>query len=555
MIKGILLPSGRAEAFRPITYQIPVGLMPVVNKPLLEHQVELLVRNDVRQIRLSCNHLSNKIQEHFHNGARWGATISYNYERPPFGSLLALRQMKTFLEGATLIVIDSDVVADVDLRAMLEFHYAQRADATFLCPVTSAHTPGFSIALDGAQRIRSVRLNSAPAAAQHLTDGGICIIEPELLDLLPESAGYSLLQACWLASQKVRLTLFGYKTTEPLIRVANWKMYFKAQTDILERKFPGVIIPGVEIRKGIWVGRNAQVPGSVAFEGPTVIGDNCKIGKNVRIGKGTVIGDDVTVDAGTNIERTIVLPKTLVGQRSDIQNSIVLGNLLIDIQRNVFSVVKENLVLAEVPRTSAREAPYHFVNRVFGLVLIVAILPLICGVAMYLLARASFPLFSRTRRIGVDLHELSQGKLRLRVFDLWYLGPFKKASSGGRSDPATVLPRPLARLGNLINIITGDIALVGNRPMDPEFAFSITEEWQRTRFKCQAGFISLLDTIDTRTMAEEERSAIEGHYALHRQLRMDVEVIHGVVRRSLMKMFHIKMVPVSRHTRSASAIT
>lgn len=534
MLKGILLPSTRTEAFRPITYQLPVGLIPVVNKPLLEHQVELLVRNGIRHIRLSCNHFSNKIEQHFQYGAQWGATLSYNLERPPFGSLHALRQMKDFFDGDSLIIIESDVIADIDLKAMLEFHYAHRADATFVCTVTSTPTPGFSVALDGADRIRAVRLNSAPAAAQHLSHGGICIIEPEMLDLLPEGAGYSMLQACWLASQKVRLNMFGYKTTESLIRMTNWKTYYKAQNDILENKYPGIIIPGIEVRKGIWVGRNIQVPNSVAFEGPTVIGDNCSIGKNVRIGRGTIIGHDVKVDAGASMDHAIVLSRTFVGQRSTIQNSVVLGNLQIDIQRNTFHVVRDNLVLAEVPRSQWADKLYRLGNRLCGLVLGVLVLPIVLLALLFLACRLSFPLLSRTRKIGVDLNDLVEGKLRLRVFDLWYLGPLRTPQSAINGiSPASILPRPLARLGNIINIIKGDISFVGNRPMDPEFAFCMTEEWQRTRFKCQAGFISVLDSIDNNCLSDDERRRTEGDYALNRSFRTDVAVLRGTLRRTI----------------------
>ena len=130
-VKGVILPSGKSETFKPLTYQMPVGLLPIVNKPLMEHQVELLVRNEVRNIRLSCKHLSNKVENHFGAGSRWGATISYNFEQPPFGAISSLQQMNPFFQGDTLIVMDSDVVADIELQDALKFHWEKRADATF----------------------------------------------------------------------------------------------------------------------------------------------------------------------------------------------------------------------------------------------------------------------------------------------------------------------------------------------------------------------------------------------------------------------------------------
>jgi len=123
--KGIILPSTIADAFKPLTYQMPVGMLPIVNKPLMEHQVELFVRNGVKTIRMSCNHLSNKVQSYFDDGARWGASISYNFERPPFGLVAALRQMRPSLEGETLVILPSHIVTDLDLREALEFHWSK----------------------------------------------------------------------------------------------------------------------------------------------------------------------------------------------------------------------------------------------------------------------------------------------------------------------------------------------------------------------------------------------------------------------------------------------
>jgi lipopolysaccharide/colanic/teichoic acid biosynthesis glycosyltransferase len=83
----------------------------------------------------------------------------------------------------------------------------------------------------------------------------------------------------------------------------------------------------------------------------------------------------------------------------------------------------------------------------------------------------------------------------------------------------------------------GDILFVGNRPMDPELAFAVTEEWQRTRFKCQSGFISILDTNEAERMTEEEESIAEGYYAVNRNLMMDLGIAFDAAKRILARLF------------------
>lgn len=536
MIKGIVLSSHRVDTFRPLTYQTPMALLPLVDRPLVEHQLEFLARNGVPHVRLSCNHLANRVEEHCGSGSLWGAAISYNYEQPPFGAISALRRMKSFSHGSTLVIMEGDVVADADLERALEFHALHRADATFFCTLTTAPSIGLTLALDGASRIRAVRANSSPAATPHLADAGICILEPEMLELLPDSPGSGILQACWQASEKVRLNLYGYQSGEPLLRLSGWKSYYKAQMDILEGRFPGVRIPGSEIQKGIWMGDNVRVAPGVVLEPPVLIGDGCVLGKNVVVGKGTVVGRYSSVEPDVTLEHALVLPRTRLAKRAELTDVIIRGNLIIDIQRNTKRAIERALPPPARRRGRAGARLYHLLNRCIALTLLLALSPLLLVTAASLLARRAFPVVSKVRRLGVELGTLATGGLRLRVFDLIYLGPVAgdHVNTAETSfDPPTLLPRFLARMGNLLNVVKGDILLVGNRPMDPELAFSMTEEWERRRFTCQTGFISVLDSLDEAKLSDMERFVTEANYAVYRNVGTDMTILWRAVQRRL----------------------
>jgi NDP-sugar pyrophosphorylase family protein len=536
--KGVILPSGKGETFKPLTYQMPVGLLPIVNKPLMEHQVELLVRNQVRNIRLSCNHLSNKVEQHFATGSRWGARISYNFEQPPFGTIASLHNMKYFFQGDTLVVMDSDVIADIDLQEILKFHREKRADATFVTYMSPDTTSGLTVALNEQNRIQAVGVHRGSSPPRHYMDTGICIVEPELLDLLTDSFGNSILQACWLASQRVRLNLYGYCTNGPLVRLDNWKMYSRVQRDILEGKFQGLHIPGIEAEPGVWIGKNVSVSGKMSFDGPVLIGDNCKIGKGVTVGKGTVIGHDVLVDSDANMGGSIVLPRTFIGAQTVIRDSIVIGKLLIDANNGSVHPIGDSLAVSEIQRSRYGSKLYHFLNRLGAITLCSLLSPFALLLFAILIISMKFPLIARVRRLGPDLHELAAGNLRLRVFNSFYLGPFDstRRSIGYNTEPITILPRLISRLGNLMNVARGDILFVGNRPLDPEYAFSITEEWRRTRFKCQSGFLSVLNTINAEEMPEDEQIIAEGFYAVNRTLGTDIGILMKTTRRLLNRM-------------------
>jgi NDP-sugar pyrophosphorylase family protein len=537
MTKGIILPTAKEEIFKPLTYQMPVGMLPIVNKPLMEHQVELFVRNGIRDIRISCNHLSNEVEGYFQGGGRWGASITYNFERPPFGVINALHQMRPFIHANTLVIIQSDTVSDAELQDALEFHRQQRADATFLCYRSDKPVSGFTVSLDAKSRIQAVGRHREIETTQ-LLDSGICILEPEILDLLPEGHGYNFLQTCWLASQRLKLKLSGFAVAKPLTRINGWTSFAEVQRKILEGGFPGVLVPGIQVKRGAFIGKNVNASGNVAFDPPIVIGDNCRIGRNSKLGRGTIIGHDVMVESGSVLERAIIFPNAFIGAGTLIRDAIIVGNLMIDTVSGSFCTVEDSLALSEVQRGQYVHRLYHMLNRFGACVLSALLIPLVLMVLIGLVVGLKFPLISKVRRIGVDLRELAAGNLRLKVFDLIYLGPIENPaeSSGYNKDPNTVLPHVISRMGNLLNIITGDILFVGNRPMDPETAFGATEEWQRTRFKCQSGFVSILDGEEAQQMSREDQIIAEGYYAVNRSVGMDVKTLLIAMRKVLKRL-------------------
>ncbi len=542
--KGIILPSTASEAFKPITYQRPVGLLPIVNKPIIEHQIEWLVRHGVKNICISSNHLSNHIEEYFGTGTRWGASVSYNYERPPFGFVAALQQMKPYFEDDTLVTISSDIITDIDLYAVLDFHWAQGADATFVCISPNGATQGLALALDSHNRIHTVAMHLQPRTSSSLTEVGICVLEPEVVEVLPEIMGHNLLQACWLAAQHMRLNLFGYVSPTPLARITNWQDYHNVQQRILAGEFPGVLIAGIQLEQGVWVGKNISVSSRVSFQSPLIIGDNCRIGKGVTLGKHTIIGHDVMIDVGAVLDDVVVFPKTFIGPQVHLRHAVIQGNMKIDLQERSFKMIEDKLAAVTLERPKMWYSVYRFLNRIIAAGLLVLLSPALIVLFVLLMLRLRFPLVSRVKRLVPDLRELAAGKLRLRVIDLLFLGPadLTKRPVGHNPDPLTALPHVIARLGNLFNVVKGDIMLVGNRPADPEIAFSISEEYRRTRLKSQAGVISILDTNEVDNTTEEEQVIAEGYYAVNRNFWMDLGILIKGLWRLFWRMVGVKKV-------------
>ncbi len=526
MTKAVLLPSRHNEALKPLTYHTPVGLLPIVNKPLLEHQIEFLVRNGIQHVRVHAGDFLPHIEKYFDSGAQWGASISYLRDPGATPPVTALKKMKGYFQGATLLVMESDILADTELNEALEFHSRNRAEITFLCYTSSTPTPGLAIELDAQKRVRAVRMNSSPAGKAHLVDTGICLIEPEVLDLLLESAGNTVLHACWLSSLKVRLNMYAYHINGAYQQITNRQRYYKVQSDILARRFPNVIIPGIEVQPDVWIGRNVHIAPGVHFDGPAVIGDDCRIERNAHIGSNTIIGSGVTVDTRANLRQSLVLNRTRVASNVSVHDSILLGSLHVNLERDSCDITKEAVTLSRTHRTTGSRM-YIPANKIVAAMLLALCAPLVVVGILWSWCSGRATWLSSVKRLGADPEKLNEGILKLRVFEMYYLGALCKTDDQRTTpfEPATEFPRPLAKIGNLLNIVKGDILFVGNAPMDPECAFALDEEWQRTRFKCQAGMFSILDAQERRPLTEDEETVTEARYALQRSIRSDLKVM------------------------------
>ena len=179
----VIMAGGDGARLRPITYEIPKALIPVGGRPVLEHQINMLKRFDIRNVFLSVGEDYKKIYEYFGNGSRFGVNIEYIVEQKPLGKMGALRLLKGRIRS-TFAVLNVDTLIDPNIPEIYNFHKSSEAIATIL--LTSVKDPkDFGIvSMHGSQIIEFVsRPSSAPT---NLADASFYILEPEVLKLVPK---------------------------------------------------------------------------------------------------------------------------------------------------------------------------------------------------------------------------------------------------------------------------------------------------------------------------------------------------------------------------------
>ena len=161
-------------------------MVPVLNRPVMEHIVRLLARHGFSQTVANLHWFPDLIREHFGDGSRWGLELSYSFEEQLLGTSGGVRKAADFL-GDSFLVISGDALTDIDLTAMREFHESHDGIAS-LATKRVADTTQFGVAITGADgRIQGFQEKPDPSEAlSDLANCGIYMFRSEIFDFFPE---------------------------------------------------------------------------------------------------------------------------------------------------------------------------------------------------------------------------------------------------------------------------------------------------------------------------------------------------------------------------------
>lgn len=129
-MKAMILAAGVGSRLDPLTRNVPKPMVPVVNKPVMEHIVEALARNGVKDIMVNLHYLGNQIQDYFGNGKKWGVKIQYSREDQLWGDAGSVKRCQQFFDEDTFLVVGGDDLADMDFKRLVRFHEDKKALAT-----------------------------------------------------------------------------------------------------------------------------------------------------------------------------------------------------------------------------------------------------------------------------------------------------------------------------------------------------------------------------------------------------------------------------------------
>jgi NDP-sugar pyrophosphorylase family protein len=494
-----------------------------------------LARAGYKDLFVSLCNRGGSIASYFGNGSRWGVQIEYLIQREGWGSAGALAWAGKLLTE-TVLVLPADSILDLDIDAALAFHRAHGGLATMILHDAIGGRAAQPVYLDanGAVQIQCADQSERPA----LSHTGAFLFEPQVLQFIPARAHFDSYSQLIPALLTAGMGVYGYHTPNYWNALESFQSYQEAQrvflysayehaqseneTLPLQRvRFPS--IEGHQIAPGIWVGQNHIIHPSARLAAPICIGDGCRIGYGVELGPEVVVGSNVVIDDDATIFQSTVLDRTYVGQLVNINNRVIHKTTLIDTQTSESTQVIDPFLLAETRVTAGNGWFRRVVTIMVVLVLLVVTLPLTFLLMLAVMFSSGGQPFASSQRVGRALGSGSS-QSAARTFDLL---AFRIAGSNGTISRIGrwLHSWELDRIPELWNVLRGDLDLVGVKPLLPEEAAALNEEWHQKRYECPPGFTGLW-YIQTGAGSDlDEILVADVYYAATRNWRDDLRLL------------------------------
>jgi mannose-1-phosphate guanylyltransferase len=315
-MRAMVLAAGLGTRLRPITYAMPKPMVPVLNRPVMEHILRLLARHGFTETIANLHWFPELIEAHFGDGTELGVELTYSPEEQLLGTSGGVHNAAGFL-GDSFLIISGDALSDIDLTAMREFHESHDGIAT-LATKRVEDTSQFGVAITGSDgRIQGFQEKPDPAEAlSDLANCGIYMFRSEIFDFFPapgtskaagpgDPPGF----ADWAMDVFPRLLdgdvpFYSHEIDAYWNDIGNLEELRQGTLDGLDGTVE--IEREGELADGFRSGTPDDDEG--ALEGPVLLGSGCEIGTDVRIDGPSVIGDGARVGDGCRLREVIVLP-------------------------------------------------------------------------------------------------------------------------------------------------------------------------------------------------------------------------------------------------------
>ena len=292
-MKAMVLAAGLGTRLRPLTYEIPKPMVPVLDRPVMAHILGLLRRQGFDQVIANLHYFPDAVRGYF------GDRVEYRFEQELLGTAGGVRNVADFFGDDPVVVVSGDALTDVDLNALVERHRQAGGIAT----LTVKHvedTREYGVVIhDSEGRIQGFQEKPVPEEAlSHLGNCGIYCFSPQIFDYFPERPFADWAQDVFPSLLENDVPFHIHETTEYWNDVGSLAELRQGTWDALEGRLRIEVAGAPEGDPPVWVGQEVEIGSDVRLMGPVAIGDRCRIGDGAAL-RDTIVFPGTEVAPGT----------------------------------------------------------------------------------------------------------------------------------------------------------------------------------------------------------------------------------------------------------------
>ncbi len=322
-MKAMILAAGVGSRLDPLTRAIPKPMVPIVNRPVIEHIVLDLKKHGFDDIRVNVHYLGSVIEDGLGDGSRLGVKISYAHEDKLWGDAGSVKRSQDFFNGETFLVVGGDDISDIDLSGLMALHREKKAASTIATTLVEDPSQfGIVVTDDDGRITRFLEKPKGGDVFSKMANTGVYVFEPGVFDLIPPDTFYGFGNEVFPQLLAEGRPLYGFSTRSYWKDVGNLQVYRQTNFDALN----GLVhleLAGREVAPGIRHGDGVQIDPSAEIVGPCAFGDHVTVGAGAKLLGNVILGDGTVVEAGATLKDTITWQNARVSAGTHLECCVV----------------------------------------------------------------------------------------------------------------------------------------------------------------------------------------------------------------------------------------
>ncbi len=321
-MKAVILAAGEGNRMRPLTSSRPKVMLPIANKPILEHLLIEVREAGIKEFIFIVGYCDEQVRKYFGKGERWGVTIDYSEQRKQMGTADAVRMVGGMVEGNFLTINGDVVISRQDVSRLIN----NRHNTMSIIEVKEPQGLGM-VELSKERVVKIYEKTQNPPTL--MANTGLYLFTPDIFDAIAHTE--KSIRREYEITDSLQLLMktedgLHYQEIESWLDLSYpWDLLRANESMLagLEAQNLGEAEDNVVLKGPVAIGKNTVIRSGAYIVGPVIIGEDCEVGPNCHIRPSTAIADGCHIGAAVEVKNSIIMKGTKIPHHNYVGDSVI----------------------------------------------------------------------------------------------------------------------------------------------------------------------------------------------------------------------------------------